>query len=245
MSPLNKSLIASLKNRRTSGKDGGEKGEGIRKPHFEKLARAAKDRNDSGAAIVPYSDSYQFLSTTSSNIKRIMSHFESLKEDEYHKAWEYAETIEKSGAWLKGYLAMGLSRDYGDGAIKRFAEERKMNTSHVYDYMKLVQIFPEVDEFLEPSFHIRAIRISHGDKKQAIKLIDEARSRKKVNPKYTVSNFVAEFSIKKDTKEIKVKSKTAALVDSITKMAESLKESKDAADFKKDIANIIKVLQKI
>jgi len=132
------------------------------------------------------------LPTTADKLNAMATQIPSMNLDQMDKFWDQLESMGNAIVWTRGHIALQMHKSYGEGEILKFAESKNLDKRSIYRYMKLAELFPKVDKVLSPSFFFKAIEVTHGDKVQTTKLIEEARERKKDNPKYSVREFTAD-----------------------------------------------------
>jgi hypothetical protein len=166
--------------------------------------------------------------------------FDEMEKPQLYLAWDSANSIEKSSAWIKGHIAMTINKKFGESTIKEFAESKNLSYVTVYRYMKLAELFPKVDKILDPSYFFKAIEIAKGDNDKAVKLIEGAREKKKENPKYSVSQFAAEAT-SDSSKNNSIKSiSTKSALSKALELAKILKNAKDLGEHEKEIEHLKK-----
>lgn len=226
----NESKLAQLTDRNT-------------KP-FEGVIESVKDN----ALLKPYStgNATRDLVGIEHQLNHLPEHLNSLNERQLVESWEHAEKIGKGAVWIKGHIVSIMKKNYGDENVKNFATKHNLNQSTIYNYIRLAEIFPKVDPLLDPTFHFKAIAITHGNKEKSIEAIEAARAKKVSDPKYSVRDFVNEIGRKaKTVKTSKAKVNAGNSLKRVTSLLLGINKNGGLVKHKKELQEIKNIVDRI
>lgn len=209
--------------------------------------RAVHDAAKKLHALQPYTtgDPVRDIVGINAQLNYLPDHFDKCNEKQLREAWEGAEKAGRATAWIKGHIILTLNRKYKDEAVRKFAEEMGLSPKTIYNYMHLAELFPKVDPILDPSFHFKAIAMSHGDKDKAIKLIEKAKEKRMEDPSYSVRDFVEESADGKKQKNAKPVPAAKSLVERILKDLQILSKHVELSDCRDNFKEVNKFVERI
>lgn len=211
---------------------------------FDGAIEAVKDN----ALLKPYStgNATRDLVGIEHQLNHLPEHLNNLNERQLGESWEHAEKIGKAAAWIKGHIVSIMKKNYGAENIKKFAAKHNLNQSTIYNYIQLAEIFPKVDPLLDPSFHFKAIAITHGNKEKSIEAIETARTKKESDPKYSVRDFVNDIGRKiKTGKSGKTNVAAGSSLKRVTSLLLGINKNGGLVKHKKELQEIKKIVDGI
>lgn len=171
--------------------------------------------------------------------------FATMSKEALEVSWEKADKINKATAWIKGHVVLAMDKKYGNKAVANFAETHNVSRMTINNFKRLAEMFPKVDPLLDPTFHIKAMTITHGDKERTLKLIEMARDHKKQNKDYSVSQFVKDAVKKHSKKAVSKDEDVIGIVKKISTLLGKIKLSKNIKSYKDDLIDIRKIIDEL
>lgn len=178
-------------------------------------------------------------------LNNLPDHFDQCSERQLREAWDGAERVGRAAAWIKGHILLTLNRKYKESAVKKFAEDLGISQVTAYGYIRLAELFPKVDPVLEPTFHFKAIALSHGDKGEALKLIEQAKKKKIADPKYSVRDFIEDVSAKRKDRADHKPVNLARVAGNAISNLRVLARHSDLSEIRENIKELNSLIEKI
>jgi hypothetical protein len=181
--------------------------------------------------LQPYStgDPVRDLQGINRQLNHLPQMLETKSRRELETLWDQLDTVDKRTIWIRGHIANTLNTKFGEGTIVEFAESRGLAAKTIYDCMRVVNTFHSIEDILSPSFYMKAIALAHGEKDDAVKLIEMAKEKKEKDINYSVRDFIGDAAAKlKRTKDTSPKLKDPVkLVDQVYSLLVELKKVKE------------------
>lgn len=205
---------------------------------------AIKDSAGQLASLRPYTtgDPLRDLTGIDHQLNHLPDKLKELNEKQLSDAWDESEKVGRRAIFVQAHIVLTIKRKYAEEGVKKFAEAKNKSPQTIYNYIRLAELFPQIDPILDPTFYFKAIDMAHGDQGKSVKLIEMAKEKKIANPTYSVRDFMSEAS-KKTVKKKDINTK--ACIARAASLLQEIRKAPDVMEYRKELQDLRHILASI